>query len=61
MAITLSLLSKDASNVPSFTFLLRVQRQTICCSETFILEVLCFTVLALLMNRDTVISRASFH
>jgi len=33
--ITLSQLSKDASNVPSFKIILHVHRQTNCCSETF--------------------------
>ena len=35
MAITLSQLAKNASNVPSFTFTLRVHRQTNCRSELF--------------------------
>ena len=37
VAITLSYryLAKDASKVPSFTFILHVHRQAKCCSETF--------------------------
>jgi len=35
VAIILSLRAKDASNAPSFTFILHVHRQDRCCSETF--------------------------
>jgi len=40
VAITLSYFAKNASNVPSFTFILHVHRQANCCSETFFLKFL---------------------
>jgi len=59
--ITLSQLSKDASNVPSFTIILHIHRQTNCCSETFIWKFCKLTLFNTLWNLQSLVVAFNEH